>query len=224
MTITDILLQYYSQVLPSLVDLIIKIVGALFVVIVGWILAWLGDYAVRWFITTLKINDFLKRLGLHNYFEKADIAFEVEKAAGFVVFWLIFGLFLMAAFDVLGLSSVNFFIKQAINYLPKALVGALILIVAVFVGEFVKKLIIVSLKGSGVKSVELVSGFAKWSIIVFGVLMALSQWGIAPDIINILVSGLVAFLVLAGGLAFGLGGQDVAREILENLRKDLRKL
>jgi hypothetical protein len=141
MTITDILLQYYSQVLPSLVDLIIKIVGALFVVIVGWILAWLGDYAVRWFITTLKINEFLKRLGLHKYFEKADVAFEIEKAVGFVVFWLIFGLFLMAAFDVLGLSSVNFFIKQAINYLPKALVGALILIVAVFVGEFVKKLI-----------------------------------------------------------------------------------
>lgn len=223
MTIGDLLIQYSNQIFPSLVDLLLKIAGALIILIFGWFIAWVLDYIIRWVVSKLKINDFLRKVGIGKYFERANIVLQVEQALGFVVFWSVFGLFLMAAFDTLGLSSVNFFIRQIINYLPTALAGALILAIAIFIGEFVKKLISISLKRSGIKSIDAIANFAKWAIVVFGTLIALSQWGLAQDVINILITGLVAFLALAGGLAFGLGGQETAKEILEHLKKELKE-
>lgn len=223
MTVGDILIQYSNRVFPALVDLILKIAGALIVLILGWFVAWILDYIVRWLVHSLKINDLLRKIGFGKYFERANIALQVEKALGFIVFWLVFGLFLMASFDVLGLSSVNFFIRQIINYLPTALAGAIILVISIFVGEFIKKLILVSLKGSGIKSIEAAASLAKWVIVIFGLLVAFTQWGVAPEIINTLIMGVVAFLALAGGLAFGLGGQETAREILEYIKRELKE-
>jgi len=61
----------------------------------------------------------------------------------------------------------------------------------------------------------------RYSVLVFAVLIVLNQLGIASDLIRILFSGIVAMVALAGGLAFGLGGREVAREILEKLSKKL---
>ncbi|MFH1535082.1 MAG: hypothetical protein ABIF80_03800, partial [Patescibacteria group bacterium] len=67
------------------------------------------------------------------------------------------------------------------------------------------------------------AGIAKWSIIVFATLAALVQLGIASSLLQILFTGLVAMLAIAGGLAFGLGGRQHAEKVLVNLEKDLRK-
>ncbi len=223
MSVGDILIEYYAKVLPTTFNLLLKIVAALIIILFGWLIAWLVDYIIRVSVERLKINEFLRKFKFGQYFERENIAVKVESVLGLLAFWLIFGIFLMSAFDVLGLSAVNQFISRVINYIPTALVGALILLIAIFVGDLVNRGIYISLKGSGIRSIGMVAGLAKWSIVVFGFLMALSQWGIAQDLVNILVSGIIAFLVLSGGLAFGLGGQDVAREILENLRRDLKK-
>jgi hypothetical protein len=66
------------------------------------------------------------------------------------------------------------------------------------------------------------SAFAKSTIIFFTVLVMMNQLGVAQDLIRIFFTGLVAMVAIAGGLAFGLGGKDTAKEILENLRKKLQ--
>jgi small-conductance mechanosensitive channel len=77
------------------------------------------------------------------------------------------------------------------------------------------------LRGLEKKSASGVGVFIKWAIIVFSFLAALNTWGVAVEIVNTLVLGVVLFFALAGGLAFGLGGQETARDILESVSKDI---
>jgi hypothetical protein len=62
-----------------------------------------------------------------------------------------------------------------------------------------------------------------WAVVIFGFFAALSQLGVAVSIINSLVTGFVAMLAIAGGIAFGLGGKGVAQEILEKFREHLEE-
>jgi hypothetical protein len=61
----------------------------------------------------------------------------------------------------------------------------------------------------------------RWAVLIFVFLVVLNQLGIASDLIRILFAGIVAMVALAGGLAFGLGGKEAAKDIIEKLRKRL---
>jgi hypothetical protein len=89
------------------------------------------------------------------------------------------------------------------------------------VGNLVYSLVKGSTRAAGVMSATLLATISKWSIIIFGVLAALLQLGIAESLVNTIFMGIVAMLSLAGGLAFGLGGRDEAATLLRKLREEL---
>ena len=57
---------------------------------------------------------------------------------------------------------------------------------------------------------------------IFSFLIALDQLGVAPEIIRIFIMGVVAMVAIAGGLAFGLGGRDLAGDWLSDLKKRIK--
>jgi small-conductance mechanosensitive channel len=67
------------------------------------------------------------------------------------------------------------------------------------------------------------ANMAKYTILVFAALAVLNQLGVAQSLIQILFTGIVFMVALAGGLAFGLGGQEVAKELLSDLKDNLKK-
>jgi hypothetical protein len=69
---------------------------------------------------------------------------------------------------------------------------------------------------------QAIASITRWAITIFVMLAVLNQLGVAQDLIRILFTGFVAMIALAGGIAFGLGGQDTARTLLETLRKRLK--
>ena len=62
----------------------------------------------------------------------------------------------------------------------------------------------------------------RWSIWIFALIAILMQLGIAPMLLQTLLTGIVALFVIAGGLAFGLGGKDIAAELLSDLKRKLK--
>ena len=68
----------------------------------------------------------------------------------------------------------------------------------------------------------MVATAAQWTINGFVILAVLNQLGVASDLIRILFTGIVAMVALAGGIAFGLGGQKNAQDILDGIRKRLK--
>jgi hypothetical protein len=128
---------------------------------------------------------------------------------------------LMAATDILHLVQVTSFLNSIVLYLPNVIVAAVIMAVAFLVGNFVYAVIKGSTKIAGIVSATLLATIAKWAIVIFGLLAALIQLGVASSLINTIFIGFVAMLALAGGLAFGLGGRDEAALILKKLRHEI---
>lgn len=135
--------------------------------------------------------------------------------------WAVVILFLIPSVEVWGLSRVTVVLNQLLFYLPNVLVAVVIGFVGLIFANLVSNLVKHSVKTVGATSANSLSALAHFAIVFFTVLIVLNQLGIAQDLIRILFTGIVAMLAIAGGLAFGLGGKDIAREILEEFRKKL---
>lgn len=137
--------------------------------------------------------------------------------------WTVVILFLVGAVEVWGVRKVSDVLNQLLLYLPNVFVAVVIGLVGVVIGNLIYDFVRHGAKGVGHTSAGGVASLARYAIFVFTGLLVLHQLGVAADLIRILFTGIVAMMALAGGLAFGLGGQDTARSLLKDLRERLEK-
>lgn len=203
------------------VDFLPALLGAVLVFVFGWIIASAIGKAVEKLIKTLKVDSALSKTGFGKRFPEVGISVSVSAFCGGLVKWFLILVFLMASVDILGLTQVTEFLNNIILYLPNVVVAVIILAVAFLVGNFVYNVVKGSTRTAGVMSATLLATISKWAIVIFGILAALIQLGIATSLVSTIFIGIVAMLALAGGLAFGLGGKEEAASILRKLREEI---
>ena len=116
---------------------------------------------------------------------------------------------------------VSDFLSSVLGYIPNVIGAALILLIALAIAHFLRGLVRTSVMGVRLHAGKTLGAIAWWGVVIFGFLAALTQLGVAVQIINTLITGLVAMLALAGGLAFGLGGKEHASDWLTKMRDEL---
>lgn len=144
-----------------------------------------------------------------------------EEILGELLRWAVVILFLIPAVEIWGLTNVTTVLNQLLFYLPNVLVAVVIGFIGLIFANLVADLVKQSVRTAGSKSANTLSALARYSIIFFTVLVVLSQLGIAQDLIRIVFTGIVAMLAISGGLAFGLGGQTMAKDLLDRVKKNL---
>lgn len=137
--------------------------------------------------------------------------------------WTVIILFLIPTLETWGLSRATEVLNQFIFYIPNVIVAVVIGFIGIIISNLAADLVRQSSKGVGDSSANSLAVFARSTILFFAILIMLNQLGVAQDLIRIFFTGLVAMLALAGGLAFGLGGKDHARDLLDELKKKLAK-
>ena len=192
-----------------------NLIVAIIVFAIGWVLAVLIEKLVESLLKALKIDAALKSAGLEDIIKRSGHSLNSGAFVGALIKWFVIVVFLMASFDVLGLSAVNSFLRDVVGYLPQVIVAVLILMVAVVVANAMQKIVVASSRAASIKSAELLGRITKWSILIFALLTALYNLGIAPALIQTVVMAVFAGAALALGLAFGLGGKEVAQKLLE---------
>ncbi len=203
------------------VNFLPALVGAILVFVAGWIVAVALGKAVEHIVKIIRIDDVVEKAGTKGRLRKAGVELNIAKFFGGLVKWFLILVFLMAATDILHLVQVTSFLNSIVLYLPNVIVAAVILAIAFLIGNFAYAVIKGSTKIAGIVSATLLATIAKWAIVIFGLLAALIQLGVASSLINTIFIGFVAMLALAGGLAFGLGGKDEATLILKKLRYEI---
>ncbi|MCX6765650.1 MAG: hypothetical protein NT136_01670 [Candidatus Moranbacteria bacterium] len=215
--ITMSLLELWARFISFLPALI----GALLVFLFGLIAAVALGKAAEKIIMVLRIDQALDKMGIGEKFKGTGLRISVSRFFGELVKWFLILVFLMAATDILGLSQVTGFLNNVILYIPNLVVATIILAIAFLLGNFVYNVVRHSTRAAGIMSATLLATISKWAIVVFGLLAALVQLGIAVSLVNTIFIGLIAALSLAVGLAFGLGGKDEAAAILKKLREEI---
>ncbi|EKE19460.1 MAG: TM helix protein [uncultured bacterium] len=203
------------------INFIPTLVGALLVFLLGMIVASVLGKVVERIVRAMRIDGAIERLAISEKLKEHGIEMSVSTLLGKLVQWFLVLVFLMAATDILGLDQVTSFLNSVILYLPNVVVATIVLTIAFLLSSLMYAIVRSSTKAAGVMSATLLATLIKWSIIVFGLLAALIQLGIATSLVNTLFIGLVAALSLAIGLAFGLGGKDEAALILKKIREEI---
>ncbi len=196
---------------------------AIIIVLLGWLVGSFLGNIIEKLIHKIKLDALLAKAGLDSLMKKTGYKLDSGKFLGGLVQWFVIIAFLMAAFDLLGLNVLNEFLRVIVFYLPNVFVAALILVIGLVLAHLAGGVVSASIKAADFASSRMIGAVTKWSITVFAFLFALSQLGIAPRLIESLFIGFVAMIALAGGLAFGLGGKDVAGDMLHALKKNLSR-
>jgi hypothetical protein len=123
---------------------------------------------------------------------------------------------LQAAAQILGMGQISEIINSILLFLPNLIVALAIIVLGVFIARFVGGLVRASVGEMGFSNPDLIANIAQYAIIVFAVIAAVNQLGIAATVVNTLFIGAVAAVALALGLAFGLGGQQTAGQITQH--------
>lgn len=195
-----------------------EILGAIVVILIGVLVGWAVKTVIVRALKFVKVKPYTDAVGLDKVFKtKVDLV----ELVGDLTKWIVVIVFLLPALNILGLVGVNELVTSVVSYLPQVVVAVVIVMVGAIMADLASRAVDATAQTIGAKTAALVADITKWSIMVFAVFAALLQLGIAVSIINNLVLGFVALIALAGGLAFGLGGQDAAKEVIERLKKNL---
>lgn len=197
--------------------------GGVILFILGLIIANGMGQLVEKIIELIKLDTVLEKSGMKKLTDRAGVQLNSGYFFGQIVKWLILLSFLVASCDVWGLTAVGEFIKNIVDYIPNILVAILILLVSIVLGEYLSNFVKASLASAGLKYRNFLGSLTRWVLYIFGLLTALSQLKIASYIFNTLFTGIVAFLAIAGGLAFGLGGKELAQEWMRKIKEEIEE-
>ena len=218
----EVLTLSFQNLWVGVVNFVPNLVIALVILILGWLVGALLGRAIAQVFRSLKVDEALRHAGFESVVRRGGMNLDSGAFIGGLVKWFVIVIFLVAAFDVLGLSQVNLFLQEVVlAYLPRVIVGALVILVAGVIGDVIERVVVTAAKSAGVRSAHFGGAVAKWAVWVFGILVALSQLGIATAFSQTLFTGIVVAISLALGLSFGLGGQEQAARFLERLRADM---
>jgi len=205
-------------------DFIPALIGALIVFIIGWFIAGVIGKLVAEILVRAKLNQFFERTGWKTALEKAELRISPSEFIGAIIKWILVIVFLLAAVEILGLVEFADFLRSILAYLPNVVVAVLILVVTVIVVDIIDKILRVAVEGMKVGYGHLVSVIVKCAIWIFAILAILQQlrFEAAVWLFELIKIAFIGIVVMAA-LAFGLGGKDVAAEILRDLRGKLKR-
>ena len=217
----DYIVGSFQNLWAGLAEVLPKLIAAFLVFIIGWIIAALIGKVITKLVRALRVDNALRGTEVERTVNRAGFTLDIARLLGGMVEWFVIVVAFVAAFDILGLTSVNMFLLSVLNYVPNIIVAVVILIIAAIVGEVLQKIVRGSAAAAGMKASVLAGSVTKWAIWIFAILSALLQLQIATPFLETLFTGIVVALSLAFGIAFGLGGQHAASEIVATVRKDV---
>lgn len=220
---TQTLLQPLQEMWSTIAVNVPKFFVAIIIFAIGWMLAQLLYKLIAKGVAKLQLDKWLRPTGLNRAIERAGYKLDLAKVFAFLAKWLLIIIALQVSLDILSLDNITELLSGIISYIPRVIISIFILFIGFVVADFTKKIVKASTKMFNFKFSGLLSNIARIAIIVFALLITLNLLGIGATIVNTIFIGVVAMLSLAGGLAFGLGGQKAAADLIEKVKSEMHK-
>lgn len=211
----DMLLEPVRAFLAQVGAFLPRLAVALAVLVGGWLLAKVSKFAVVKGLRGINFNVLTERAGMDGFLRQGGIESDTTDIFGTLIYWLVIFATLVIAFNSLGLTYVTDLLGKVVLFVPKVIVALLILVFGAYFARFIGNAVTAYCSNVGIQDAELLGKLAQYAIIVFVVLIALDQVSVGGDIVRQSFLIILAGIVFALALAFGIGGQRWAAELLE---------
>ncbi len=213
----DMLIEPLRALLVQVGAFLPRLALAIVVLIGGWLLAKVARFAVVRALRAINFNVLTERAGMDDFLEQGGIRTDTTGIFGALVYWLVILAALIIAFNGLGLTYITDLLHKVVLFVPHVVVALLILAFGAYFARFIATTVSTYCRniGIGPGDAELLARIAQYAIIAFVVLIALDQLGVGGHIVRESFLIILAGIVFALALAFGLGGRDWAAALLE---------
>jgi hypothetical protein len=209
---------FYQELLSRLPDFI----WAVLIIFLGWIVSNRIKALSIKFFDKLRLNQILKSLGWESFFDRFDAKMNVSKFFGIIIEAYFFLLFLIIALDILNLVTIGKIVGGAVQYYPNIFIAMVIFIVTVYIADFSKKIVVGNLEKEKITYSNFLGDIVSSGAWILAILAILYQLQIVQTLILAIFIGVIALIVISLGLAFGIGGKDMAKKILEDIEKRVK--
>jgi flagellar biosynthesis protein FliQ len=211
----DLMLEPLRVFLVQVGDFLPRLAIALLVILVGWFLAKAARYAIVKGLRAVNFHVVTERAGLDGFLRDGGVNADTTEIIALIVYWLVILGALVIGFNSLGLIYVTDLLGRVILFVPKVLVALLVLAFGAYFARFIGNAITAYCRNVHMQDADLLGRLAQYAILTFVILIALDQVSIGGDIVRQSFLIILAGLVFALALAFGLGGKEWAAELLE---------
>ena len=211
----DMLLDATREFLHQTAIFLPKLLLALVVVLVGWLIAKAARFAVARALRAMNFNVLTERAGTDEFLRQAGMRGDTCSLFGLVAFWIVVLASLMIAFNFLELTYITDLVQRAELFTPKLLIAMLILIFGSYCARFVGQTVQNFCIQAQIPDADMLARIARYIIMTLVVMIALSHVEIGGDIVQRTFLIILAGLMLAFALAFGLGGKEWAAALLQ---------
>jgi hypothetical protein len=198
----------FLQFLPNLLT-------AVLILLFGLLAGWLTRLVLTRFFTVVKLDGFSERSGLKLMLSRGGLSVPLSALLARIIGGLVVFVFLLISLDSLELNIIRSLIEKLFGYLPNIFVAVVIVFLGGMAGNFLGRAALIASVNTGLRMSGLVSRFVKYLVYFLSITMAVEQLGIGKETVLLAFAILFSGIVLALAIAFGLGGQTVAREYLE---------
>ena len=211
----DMVLDTSREFLHQAAALLPRLVLALFVVLVGWLVAKVVRFAVEKALRAVNFNVLTERAGTDHFLQHGGLRGDTTTLFGLLAYWMVIIAALMIAFNGLGLVYIADLLQRLELFAPKVLVAGLVLVLGSYFARFVGESIETYCRSAQIADGDMLGKIARYLIMAFVMMIALSQIEVGGDILQRTFLIILAGVIFALALAFGLGGKDWAAALLE---------
>jgi flagellar biosynthesis protein FliQ len=211
----EVMLEPMRVFLAQVADFLPRLALALIVLIAGWLIAKMVRFAIAKGLRKINFHVVTDRAGIDGFLRQGGIGLDATDILAVLVYWIVILTALLIGFNLLGLTYITDLLQRVLLFVPKVLVALLILAFGAYFARFVGSAVSAYFKNVHLQDAELMGNLARYAILAFVVLIALDQMSIGGDIVRQTFLILLAGVVFALALAFGLGGREWAAEFLD---------
>lgn len=211
----DVLLEPVRIFMVQIGDFLPRLALALIVLVVGYFIARVVRFAIVRGLRAANFNVLTDRAGMDGFLRDGGVRADTTEILGLLFYWLVILVALVIAFNSLGLSYVTDLVSRVLLFVPRVMVALVVLAFGAYFARFIASAVAGYCRKVHLQDADLLGRLAQYAILAFVVLIALDQVNIGGDIVKQTFLIVLAGVVLALALAFGLGGKDWAAEMLE---------
>jgi hypothetical protein len=211
----DMMVEATREFLHQIAAFLPRLLLALVVVAVGWLLAKAMRVAVERALRAVNFTVLTERAGTDDFLRQAGMHGDTTRLFGLVAFWLVIVATLIIAFNGLGLTYITDLLHRLVLFTPKLLITMLIVVFGSYCARFAGDAVNTYCVDAGIPDADMLGRIVRYLIMTFVVMIALGQIEIGGDIVQRTFLIILAGLMLAVALAFGLGGKKWAAALLQ---------
>lgn len=196
-----------------------KLIGAVAILIVGWLVAKLLHFVVVRGLKGMQFHALMESAGVDDFLKKGGVRKSTVDVLGVMVYWLVVLMTLLTTFNMLGLTALSTLFHRVAEFVPSVIVATLTLTIGLYFARFVANAVTAYTRNVGMVDADLVGRLTRWAITAFVVVLAVGQFNIPDRIFESMLLMMFGGAVLALALAFGFGGQKWAADKIDKMEK-----